>query len=39
MGKGGGGASLLVRFEVSVMIMHWLRKFYFAKIYDLNSKH
>lgn len=39
MGKGGGGSSLLVRFEVSVMIMHWLRKFYFAQIYDLNSKH
>lgn len=38
-GERGGGSSFLVRFEVSVMIMYWFRKFYFVKIYDFNSKY
>lgn len=42
MGKGGGGGGgvlFLVRFEVSVMIMYWFRKFYFVQIYDFYSKY
>lgn len=35
----GGGLLFLVRFEVSVMIMYWFRKFYFVQIYDFNSKY
>lgn len=37
--RGGGGLLFLVRFEVSVMIMYWFRKFYFVQIYDFNSKY
>lgn len=38
-GERGGGLLFLVRFEVSVMIMYWFRKFYFVQIYDFNSKY